>query len=66
MKITKSQILATILVFISSMVGLVVVFNCTGEASHMKYLITINLLMIANIIYVAYVNHKARKNYFNS
>ena len=66
MKITKSQILATILVFMSSMVSLVVVFNCTGEASHMRYLITINLLMIANIIYVAYVNHQARKNYFNS
>ena len=66
MKITKSQILATILVFISSMVSLVIVFNCTGEASHMKYLITINLLMVANIVYVSYVNYQARNNYFNS
>ena len=66
MKITKSQILATILVIISSIVGLVAIFNYAGEASQLKHIITINLLMIANIVYVSYVNYQARKNYFNS
>jgi hypothetical protein len=50
MKLSNSQILALILFLISFVTSLVVVFNYTGEISQMKHLLTINFLMIANIV----------------
>jgi hypothetical protein len=50
MKFSNSQILALILFLISFVVSLVVVFNYVGEASQLKHIITINFLIIANIV----------------